>query len=104
MTVRHPHADRDASPAAVTIGDTTFSITDGVVDCPPEDERHVADVLSDVYDVDAAELLEADDDVADDLEAKTSAELYEMAQERDIEGRSEMRKPDLIDALRAHED
>lgn len=104
MTVRHPHADRDASPAAVTIGDTTFSITDGVVDCPPEDERHVADVLSDVYDVDAAELLEADDDVADDLEAKTSAQLYEMAQERDIEGRSAMSKADLIDALRAHED
>lgn len=32
----------------------------------------------------------------------TKAELYERAQELDIDGRSTMSKPELIDALRAH--
>lgn len=104
MTVRHPLTDRDASPAAVTVGSTTYPVDeDGVIDCPPEDERDVADVLSDAYDVGAEALLDDDGD-GDDLAGKTSAELYEMAQAREISGRSEMDKADLIDALREHED
>lgn len=38
-----------------------------------------------------------DDEV--DLESLTKAELYELAQEADIEGRSSMDRDELIDAL-----
>jgi hypothetical protein len=36
------------------------------------------------------------------LEDRTRAQLYELAQQRDIKGRSKMGKWDLIEALRAH--
>ena len=39
----------------------------------------------------------ADDD--DDLESLSKAELYEVAQDQDLEGRSSMTKQELIDAL-----
>lgn len=35
----------------------------------------------------------------DELQDKSKSELYELAQDRDIDGRSEMSKDDLIDAL-----
>jgi hypothetical protein len=58
MPVRHPHADRDASPAAVTVDTTTYAVgDDGTIDCPPADETHVADVLAGAYECDAADLL-----------------------------------------------
>jgi len=120
MTVRHPDADRDASPAAVTVGTTTYSVDDdGVIDCPPEDERDVADVLSDVHDVDRGRILTNGSDgdgevlvndgpdyesippVLDDM---TYDELYEVAADHDIKGRSEMTKDELIAALRERED
>ncbi|GAA2024640.1 hypothetical protein GCM10009720_00450 [Yaniella flava] len=44
-----------------------------------------------------------DDAPSDQLEALTVEELYLLAQERDIIGRSNMRKAELIDALRAKE-
>lgn len=59
MPVTHPHADRNASPAAVTVGTTTYPVaSDGTIECPPEDAADVADVLADAYDVDAAALLD----------------------------------------------
>lgn len=58
MPVTHPHAGRDASPAAVTVGTTTYPVdSDGVIQCPADKEESVADVLADAYDVDAADLL-----------------------------------------------
>nr|WP_280176277.1 Rho termination factor N-terminal domain-containing protein [Hoeflea halophila] len=55
------------------------------------------------------ELLDATDAATDDngrgkgsvtaLRAKSKDELYEMAQEKDIDGRSSMSKDDLVDAL-----
>ena len=44
-----------------------------------------------------------DDAPSDQLDALTVEELYLLAQERDIIGRSNMRKAELIDALRANE-
>ena len=38
-----------------------------------------------------------DDD--DDLDSLSKAELYEMAQDQDLEGRSSMTKQELVDAL-----
>lgn len=61
MTVTHPHADRDASPAAVTVGATTYTVDSaGVIDCPPADEDRVADVLAAVYDCETDRLLAAE--------------------------------------------
>jgi hypothetical protein len=59
MPVKHPLADRDAAPAAVTVGTTTYTIdADGVVECPPERVDAVADALADAYDRDADALLD----------------------------------------------
>jgi len=102
MTVTHPHADRDASPAAVTVGTTTYPVdADGIIDCPAEDEGHVADVLADAYGVSADDLVREEDGPPDDaVEELTYDQLYELAKERDVDGRSEMSKDDLIAALR----
>jgi hypothetical protein len=65
-TVRHPHAERDASPAAVTVGTTTYRVDDdGVIECPDDQAAAVADVLADVYAVDPADLLEDDAETCD---------------------------------------
>lgn len=48
---------------------------------------------------------QADDDVDHDgrrLEDRTKDELYEQAQEIGIDGRSDMSKEELIDAIRSH--
>ncbi len=37
---------------------------------------------------------------AEDLEGLTKVELYEMAKERELEGRSAMSKAELVEALR----
>jgi hypothetical protein len=58
--VQHPLADRDAAPAAVTVGTTTYPVTDGAVGCPDAEREHVARVLADAYDCDPAALLAAD--------------------------------------------
>jgi len=102
MTVTHPHADRDASPAAVTVGTTTYPVdADGVIDCPAEDEGHVADVLAEAYGVPAATLVREEDGPPDSaVEELTYDQLYQLAQQRDVDGRSEMSKDDLIAALR----
>jgi len=101
MTVTHPHADRDASPAAVTVGTTTYPVgPDGVIDCPPEAEAHVADVLAEAYGVPATVLVREEDGPPDSAIAElTYDQLYQMAQEQDLDGRSEMDKRDLIAAL-----
>jgi len=46
MPVRHPLAERDAAPAAVTVGTTTYAVRDGVIDCPPDREDAVADLAA----------------------------------------------------------
>jgi len=52
MPVRHPQADRDAAPAAVTVGTTTYPVaSDGRIDCPAGDEGRVARVLARAYGV-----------------------------------------------------
>ena len=51
MPVRHPLATRDAAPAAVTVGTTTYAVRDGVVDCPIDREDAVADALAAAHDV-----------------------------------------------------
>jgi len=101
MTVTHPYADRDASPAAVTIGTATYPIDDdGVIDCPAEAEAHVADVLAEAYGVAPDTLVREEDGPPDAAIAElTYDQLYEMARERDLDGRSEMDKDDLIAAL-----
>jgi len=102
MTVTHPHADRDASPAAVTVGTTTYAVdADGVIDCPAEDEAHVADVLAEAHGVPADALVREEDGPPDDaVEELTYDQLYQQAKEQDVDGRSEMSKSDLIAALR----
>jgi hypothetical protein len=58
MTVKHPHADRDASPAAVTVGTTTYSVdSDGGIACPDSEADAVAERLAEVYGCDADDLL-----------------------------------------------
>jgi hypothetical protein len=101
MTVTHPHADRDASPAAVTVGTDTYPVDgDGVIDCPADAEGHVADVLAEAYGVDPSALVREEDGPPDDaIPELTYDQLYELARERDLDGRSEMDKGDLIAAL-----
>ncbi|MTB53851.1 hypothetical protein E1J53_0022965 [Lewinella sp. W8] len=43
-------------------------------------------------------------EAVEELEEKTKEELYQMAQDADIEGRSEMNKAELVEALEATED
>jgi len=57
MTVQHPHADRDASPAAVTVGTDTYPVNDdGVIECPADAESSVAARLARVYGCDSDDL------------------------------------------------
>lgn len=44
---------------------------------------------------------QANDEDGEDLEEMTRDELYEMAQERDLDGRSDMSKTELVEALAA---
>jgi mRNA-degrading endonuclease toxin of MazEF toxin-antitoxin module len=56
--VSHPAADRDASPAAVTVGTTTYAVdSDGIVQCPDDTAASVADRLADAHGVAADALL-----------------------------------------------
>lgn len=67
MQVRHPRADRNASPAAVTVGTTTYPVgEDGVIACPDDEAAKVADVLAGVYDVTPDELVREEDGPPDD--------------------------------------
>lgn len=57
-TVSHPAAERDASPAAVTVGRTTYAVdSDGIVDCPADVADTVAAVLAEAHDCDVDTLL-----------------------------------------------
>jgi len=68
MPVRHPQADRDAAPAAVTVGTTTYPVaSDGRIDCPSGAEGHVADVLAAAYGCEAPALLVGD--VCDEIQS-----------------------------------
>ena len=58
MQVTHPLADRDASPAAATVGSSTYTVDDdGVVECPDERGGDVADALAEAYGVDPDALI-----------------------------------------------
>jgi len=66
MKVAHPHADRDASPAAVTVGTDTYPVDeDGIIQCPADRAAEVADVLARVYDVPPDGLLTREDEPPD---------------------------------------
>jgi len=68
--VSHPAAERDASPAAVTVGTTTYAVdSDGVVECPADEAAHVADVLADTHDVAADTLLADSADTCDTVKS-----------------------------------
>ena len=99
MPVKHPHADRDASPAAVTVGTTTYTVdSDGVIACPDSEADAVAERLAEVYGCDAAALRESDTS-AESLADLTYDEVYERASAADVSGRSDMTKAELIAAL-----
>lgn len=50
MTVLHPAHERDATPAAVTVGQETYQVdSDGVVDCPDAKADRVAQRLADAH-------------------------------------------------------
>jgi len=69
MPVKHPHADRDASPAAVTVGTDTYPVDDdGVIECPAAAESSAAARLARVYgcDSDALRVSETCEVVKDD--------------------------------------
>jgi len=67
MKVAHPHADRDASPAAVTVGTDTYPVDeDGIIQCPADRAAEVADVLARAHDVPPDGLLTREDEPPDD--------------------------------------
>jgi len=50
--VTHPHALRGgAVPSAVTVDDTTYPISDGTVDCPPDVAEHIREAWEDRFGV-----------------------------------------------------
>jgi len=102
MQVTHPLADRDASPAAATVGSSTYTVDDdGVVGCPDERAGDVAGALAEAYGVDPDTLIrEEGGPPDDDLGEMTHDELYSLAQDADVDGRSEMTKDELRAALR----
>jgi len=58
MPVKHPLADRDAAPAAATVGTATYAVgDDGVIDCPADAVPRVADALAGAYDANPADIL-----------------------------------------------
>jgi len=66
MKVAHPHADRDASPAAVTVGTDTYPVDeDGIIQCPADRAAEVADVLARAHDVPPDGLLTREDEPPD---------------------------------------
>jgi len=60
MPVRHPLAERDAAPAAVTVGTTTYAVRDGVINCPPDREDAVAEAVADAHDMPREAVYEED--------------------------------------------
>lgn len=62
MEVSHPRAERDASPAAVTVGTDTYPVDDaGVIDCPDERAHEVAERLAEVYGLEPDDLVREED-------------------------------------------
>jgi len=59
--VSHPAAKRDASPAAVTVGTTTYRVdSDGIIECPAGEAEAVALALAEAHDCTADALLSAE--------------------------------------------
>lgn len=58
-----------------------------------------ADVTLDESAYEVVETVEEDDDIPQDMDALTKSELYDLATEAGIEGRSSMTKDELLDAL-----
>lgn len=89
---------------ALAPGDT-FAVDDGKGEALLEAHDylsridHVTDVEYREVDEDEAGGGDGGDDGDEGLSELTKSELYDMAAERDIEGRSDMNKPDLIAAL-----
>jgi len=98
MTLTHPHALRGSNPpGAVTYGGETYPVgDDGAVDVPETVAADIAAAWADRYD-EPAESFYAD--AGTDLESMTYDELYGLAKERDIAGRSEMDSAELRAAL-----
>lgn len=116
MTVTHPAAINGGStPGAINFGGNKYSIdADGEIDCPADVEDAIAHHLAEHYGMSRGDIYEedgppdavgtlpdaADPTPDDDLESKTYDELMEIARDRDVDGRSQMTKDELIDALR----
>jgi len=81
-------------------GSLTYGDTFEVDDAKGEALLEAHDYLEEVIDVDGGEDYGSDDEPPKDLDSLTYDELYERASERDINGRSDMTKAELIDALR----
>lgn len=71
----------------------------------PEDEADVEESATNVIDLMQVlrQRLQGKERAADGLEAKSKAELYDLAQELELAGRSSMTKPELIEAIRRHQ-
>ena len=81
-------------------GPLTYGDTFEVDDAKGEALLDAHDYLEEVIDVDGGEDYGTDDEPPQGLDSLTYDELYERASEYDIDGRSEMDKAELIDALR----
>lgn len=71
----------------------------------PEDEAEVEESATNVIDLMQVlrQRLQGKGRAVDALEAKSKTELYELAQELELAGRSAMTKPELIEAIRRQE-
>lgn len=83
-------------------GSLTYGDTFEVDDAKGESLLDTHDYLEEVIDVDGGEGYDTDEEPPQGLDSLTYEELYERATEADVDGRSEMDKAELIDAL--HED
>lgn len=115
MRIQHPRATDavggwPADAVALPHADRT-PVTDGYVDVPDEHADAAMDALEEVYDVEynrnTGEVVTDDDDAPADgdvppkgvLKGMVKEDVYDIAAEQDVTGRSEMTKTELIAAL-----